>query len=496
MQKILLPFATTFFFIVLSQFLYAQNISRKITLDNAMEIALTNSPDALNFRQQFKESYLEYRTFRDSYLPQLSLNGTLPDLERSISSYPLPDGSQVFVHQQYIDNQANLLLNQQIGFTGGFIYLSSGLHRLDNFLDSTTKTQYASNPINIGYSQPLFKYNPFKWQRKIEPLKYQQAKRIYLENQEQIKINTTTYFFNLLSAQIQKKITQVNLSNYDALFQIAKGRNEVGTIDENELYGFELSFLESQTAVEQAKLDLDNALFKFRSYLRIKDTIPLELIPPIVVDTFYVDPVQAIDLATKNSSRSLEFQKRLLEAASIVNQAKMDGRFDANLNAVFGFTQTAGTLKEAYKNPLDQQQVSLGFTIPILDWGVARGKIKIAQSKQEIEKNSVEQDIIDFQRDVYKQVAQFNMQKKQLRIAARSDTVAKKTYGITQARYMIGKSITLLQLNNDQTKADNAKLSFFTALQTYWASYFRLRQQTLFDFRTNKPIQFDFNSLK
>ena len=185
-----------------------------------------------------------------------------------------------------------------------------------------------------------------------------------------------------------------------------------------------------------------------------------------------------------------------LEAARDVNQAKMEGRFDAQLSAVYGLTQSDPTLSKAYKNPLNQQQLSLGLNIPLLDWGVARGKIKVAQSQEEIVKNSVEQDIIDFQRNVYLKVVQFNMQKKQLMIAAKSDTVAKKTYDVIKGRYLIGKINSILDLNNAQIQTDDAQVSYYQALQTYWRTYFELRKQTLYDFDLNQVIPFDFSELK
>lgn len=474
---------------------YPQNNVRKLTLEEALEIAHSQSPDALNAKQEFKASFWEYRTFRGTYLPQLGVSATIPNINTSIQKYTDPSGLETFLHQQYISYSGNVALSQKIGLTGGTISLNSGLQRVDNVADSST-TSYLSTPINIGYTQPFFVFNPYKWERKIEPLKYDQAKRKYLEDCEQISITATNYFFSLLQAQIEKKIAKTNESNYDTLYKIAKGRYELGKIAENDLLLLELNVLKAQAAVENANLALDNAAFGLKSYLRIKDTIPLLLIPPAKIDYFNVDPKIAVEQANANSSSALDFKRRLLEAARDVNQAKMDGRFDAQLSAVFGLTQSALTLDKAYKNPLNQQQVSLGLTIPLLDWGVARGKIKMAQSQQEIVKNSVEQDIIDFQRNVYLKVVQFNMQKKQLMIAAKSDTVARKTYDVTKGRYLIGKINSILDLNNAQINSDDAEVSYYQALQTYWRTYFELRKQTLFDFNLNHTIPFDFSVLK
>jgi outer membrane protein TolC len=220
------------------------------------------------------------------------------------------------------------------------------------------------------------------------------------------------------------------------------------------------------------------------------------LVPPADISFFKIDPVNAVHQANRNTSTALDFQRRLLEAARDVNRARMEGRFDANLNAVFGLTQSAPNVQEAYVKPLDQQQVGLQFTVPIIDWGVARGKIKMAQSQEEIVKNSVEQELIDFQRNIYLKVVQFNMQERQLMIAAKSDTVASKSYDVTKGRYLIGKIISILDLNNAQIETDNAQKNYYNALQTYWQSFYELRKLTLYDFRKNELLQFNIKDIK
>jgi outer membrane protein TolC len=476
---------------------YSQKNMRKLTLQETLKIAQTQSADALNAKQQFRASYWEFKTFKGTYLPGVGVSATIPDINRVIQKISNSvTGIENYVSQQYTSYSANLAVTQKIGFTGGTVFIRSGLERTDNYYKDSTLTSYLSTPVNIGYSQPIFQFNPFKWDRKIQPLIYDQAKRAYIENIEEINLTTTNYFFNLLQAQIEVKISKTNLSNYDTLYRIAKGRYQLGKIAENDLLLLELNFLKAQAAVENADLALDNALFRLKSFLRIKDTLSIELIPPAEITFTKVDPNIAVAEAKNNSSTELDFSKRLLEAARDVNRAKMEGRFDAELTAVFGYNQNASTLQNAYKSPLDQEQVSLGLNIPILDWGVARGKIKMAESQEEIVRNSVEQERIDFERNVYLKVVQLNMQKNQLIIAAKSDTVARKTYEVTKGRYLIGKINSILDLNNAQIETDNSEKSYYYALQTFWRSYFELRKMTLFDFISNQQIQFNFDDVK
>ena len=141
------------------------------------------------------------------------------------------------------------------------------------------------------------------------------------------------------------------------------------------------------------------------------------------------------------------------------------------------------------------QQLDIGLSVPILDWGKAKGQIKVAESNFELEQTSVEQEVIDFEQNIFLTVMQFNMQKNQLFIAAKADTVAQKRYDVTQKRYMIGQVNDVLELNNAQIDNDNARMGYYSALRNYWINYYELRKMTLFDFLDDKMLIFDVRQI-
>lgn len=492
-MKIIITFFSLLFLSTFSSI--GQERTTILSLDDVLYIAHQQSPEALIAKHRFTRSYWEFRRYKANYLPLLRLDGTIPNFNRTIDKITLPDGSDSYVARRYSNSSLELSINQNIGLTGGEFFLRSGLQRLDNFTDSNTVTSYLSTPINIGYRQPLFQYNAFKWEKRIEPLKYDLAKRTYLENKENVSLTAVNYFFNLLLAQIETEISYNNLHNYDTLYKIAQGRYILGKIAENDLLMLELNYLQAQIAVDNTELNFENNLFKLKSFLRIKGSERIELISPTTTYYFDVGPLKAIEEAKDNTSTSMDFQRRLLEADSEVNRAKMENRFDADLYAVFGLTQTADIIPNAYKNPQDQQQLSLGIHIPILDWGLAKGTIKMAESSRELVRTSVEQEKIDFEQNIFLNVMNFGMQKKRLFIAAKSDTVANKRFNVTQKRYMIGKINDVLELNKAQIDNDNAKKDYYRALQNYWQNYYELRKLTLFDFKDGKKIDFDISEI-
>ena len=89
---------------------------------------------------------------------------------------------------------------------------------------------------------------------------------------------------------------------------------------------------------------------------------------------------------------------------------------------------------------------------------------------------------------------QFNLQKYQVEIAAKSDTVAMKRYEVTKQRFLIGK-IAVLDLNDADSRKDQNKRAYVQALQDYWNFFFNIRSLTLFDFIKRKPLETDYDKL-
>lgn len=470
----------------------AQQNIQQLSLQEVIHIAQQQSNKALLAKHTFRRNYWQFRSFKAELMPLLQMNSSLPGYSQSINQ--INTGSFDYVSQKYSRSQLGLSLSENIGLTGGNVFISSNMVRFHDYLSDENPTTYTSIPVFIGISQPLFGYNQYRWSKKIEPLRYQEAQQKYLEEVEDVALTATDYYFDLLKAQINLKIQENNQANNDTLYKIAMGRYNIGTIAENELLQLELSLLKSNAQLEQSRLDLQTKQFRLRSFLRLQDDVQLNLIPPTKIPEIIVNPQEALSLARENSSEAISYDRRLFEAHSRVVEAKLSNRFSANLTAEYGLTQSAFEIEQAYKNPGDQQKLNIGLSVPILDWGRAKGKIKMAESEEELVKTGVEQDKSDFNQDIYLKVMNFNMQANQLRIADKSDKIALKRYTVTKQRYMIGK-ISITDLNIAQTEKDNARLGYFDQLKNFWKNYYTIRQITLYDFENKKPLEVDFSKI-
>lgn len=474
--------------------LNAQQGTRKLTLslDEVLRIAKQQSPDAILAQHRFRGSYWQYRTYRAEFLPSLTLSATLPDFNRSISSITLPDGSDRFIERNTINSIANASLTQNVGLTGGQIFLNTELQRIDN-LDRDSAS-YRTTPVSIGFRQPLNGFNSYRWQRKIEPLRFEEARRNYMEALENVSVRAVNLFFELALAQVNLEIAKINYNNTDTLYRISQGRYNIGTIAENQLLQMELSFLNAGISMNEALIALEVQKFQLRSFLGYNETVDLELEFDTNVPDFRLDVAKVSDLALRNNPQILNFDRQIIEAEREVARAKSQRGLSANLFANYGLTQSAPELAEAYVDPQISQRVVVGLEIPILDWGLGKGRYRLAQSSQEVIRTQVEQSRVDFEQNVFIQVMQFNLQNDQLNIAAKADTIAQLRFDVTRERFLIGK-IDVLDLNIALTEKDVAKRNYISTLRNYWRYYFNLRRLTLYDLERDQPLWEDFDAL-
>ena len=432
----------------------AQEHTLELTLEETIEQARQQSPDAQNARHSFRSAYWNYKYYCANYLPTLKLTSN-PYLDRAINKVTQSDGNVKFIEQNLLSTDLTLSLTQNVPWTGGTFFIETAAQRLDLFSSDTYSWQ--TSPVNIGYSQSLFGYNSLKWDRRIEPIRYREAKKTYVETLELVAANATEKFFNLAKAQ----------SNYEIANKLTE-----------------------ETNCMNARIEVENCMQELRSYLGIQEDLLIKVRIDNRVPDLHIDLDAALMLANENSPEIQNMLRRKVESESAVSRAKANAGLKADIYLRFGLTQTADKLKDAYRNPLDQQYVSLGITLPILDWGRGRGQVRVARSNRDLVYTQVEQDKTDFDLNVRKLVKQFNLQAQRVNIAARTDHTAQRRAEVARKLYLLGKS-SVLDLNVSITEKDTARRSYITALYNYWSLYNALRSITLYDFEKERPLAED-----
>ena len=470
---------------------YAQE---RMTLSEAIRTARTNSVEALETRQAFISTYWAYRSYKANRLPGVNLNGNLMNFDRSLTLLQNPeDGTLKYVSSNNLQNGIALEINQNITFTGGTLTLVSDLSRIDQFGAGKSLTWH-SRPVTLSYYQPLFTYNQFKWDKKIEPKEYERGKREYLERMEGITIDAVYAYHNLLLARMNNEISKSNFENSGKMLKIAKESLQLGNVTRAEYLQLELRMLNESISINESAVDVREAQMILNSLLGYDESFEIEPVIESELPDIQMDYDLVMSKSLNNSSFCLSNELSLLNAESAVAHAKASRGFSFALNARFGMSQTGPEFPQAYKNLLDQEVVGITFRIPIFDWGLGKGKVQKAKAAQEVVKAQVTQAENDFRRQMFTAVSEFNNQKQQCMVSRRAMKVASERYELTMHRFREGNA-TVTDLNMAQTENDSALRQYINDISNYWTFYYTLRQYTLYDFIQGRDLEINVNEM-
>ncbi len=483
-----------FLFIVISLLLSNDLLSQEMTLQECIAFAQKKSDAAKVADKEFIVNILNYQGFKASYLPQVSLNGSGPGLDRSIKPAVLDDGSQVFRAQNSTYSNVNLNVTQKLAIFGTEISLGSSISRIDQFGDNSN-SYYSTSPINLQVRQPLFKVNTYKWDNKIRDMEYENMKKRYSESMESIAIKVTSKFFDLYISEMNIKNATRNKLDNDTLFMLSQGRYKVGKIAENDLLQSELEKLKSELALESAYLEYERVLEEFKILIGLRSHDTVSIIPETTFEMFEVDPKVAMNEALKNRSDITYYKINEERARRNLEVTEDNNTFTADFRATFGLNKSAGDVTDAYREMLDQESVNFTFSVPLFQWGKGDSEIEAAYANMERVEIDNRQSRKEFETQVKFQTLRFKQLQKQVLIAAKSDTIANKRFDVSYKRFRIGK-IDMNDLFIAQNEKNQAFQSYISTLKNYWVAYYQLRQTTLYDFKTESAIEYNLSAFK
>ncbi len=471
-----------------------QRYKLTMTLEEVTETAKEQSQAAMVAKHSFLINYWQFRSYKANLLPSLNLNASLGQYNRSLMALRNSEtGEYNYVTNNNLTNSLSLSIDQNIALTGGRVSLITSLNRLDQF-SPIDNVLFNSQPVKINYTQPIKAYNSLKWDKIIEPKHFERAKRNYMESMEQININAVTLFFNVLSTRINLEMAQKDLESTELQLKIAQERYEIGTITKNDVLSLNHRFLNAQLDISDKQLALEMSMLSLRTFLGFNDNVDISLIIPEERPDVQIDYEEVYSRSIENSAYMLGNEISLLNAEQEVARAKSTNGLQANFFAIFGLTQRGDTFSGAYKNPMDQEVLGLSLSLPILDWGMGKGKVKLAQSREEVTKTQVEQSIAEYRQNILIKVMQFNKLNVQCNISLQADSIAKLSYDIANERFKNG-TITVLDLNTAQNNMRSSASRYISDLGNYWQNYFTIRKLSLYDYINEKEVIADFDKL-
>ena len=467
----------------------AQKKTITLSLESTIELACDSSLEAFRIQNSYWISSWQYTVYKANRLPSLFLELTPGEYYRNIiKRYDYNSNMDVYRPQQSFEARGGLSINQNFDWLGGTFFINSDLTYNRNFGDNTY-TQFTSVPFRIGYQQSLIGFNSFKWEKKIEPLKFKKAKKQLIYDIENISAVASNYFFQIAMAQEEYNLALENTKNMDTLYSIALERAKIVAISQTDLQTLRLDRLNAYNSLENANINLKRAKFNIVSYLNIDKDVEVSIILPDHPKTFSIPIEKALKEAQNNNPSLIGYKQNILENQRTVDQKHKESLFNASFYASMGFNQAASRFSLAYQDLMRQDVLSLKITVPLVDWGVRKGEYNMAKNNLNIAEISAKQGEESLEEDVMMTIADFEIQKKGIVTTQEAMSLSNDIYAQEMQRFIIGKA-DLNTLTLAHQRVQNARKNYISSLANYWSSYFKIRKLTLYDFENDLPLNY------
>lgn len=458
----------------------------ELSLPRAIDMARDSSLEAFRIRHLMDISYLQWQNHLAQRRPEIGLNLRPAQYSRYITRrYDSEKNIDIFRSQKTFISSGGLEITQNVDFLGGKLYMESDLEYLKNF-GINSSNQFSAVPFRLGYSHNLIGFNALKWDKKIEPQKFEQAKLQYLASTQAIAENIAEKYFDLLLAQTEIKLALENLNACDTLLTIGRRRFEIASISISDLSSLELDKINAINALEIARRTHRRAAIDLSTAIGIAPQTSITVMNP-APPAADIDKASAIDLAQKNSYLIRQNDVDLLQAERELKKAHMESIMDIMLNVSVGFNQYGNSLSNAYRNLQRQDLATVSLTIPLVDWGTRKGKLRVAKNNLEIAKISRLQQTQSTSSDISSAIDDFISYSNMCSAASKALNLAETVSEQNRKRFINGTAdINSLILST--SRRNEAMRTYISVIRSVWLSYYKIRRLTLYDFERKEPL--------
>jgi len=454
----------------------------RLTLENAMEIALENSPE-------IKKSRLNMEQNKEYLNAQLASLKSKFSFEVTPFTYSKTDTYNDYFSQWYTSEtkgaNGSLTIAQPIKFSDGTLVLKNDFGYQDNYAESNNSnyTGY-NNYLYLQYTQPLFTYNRTKMNLERNQLSLENATLAYSLEMLNLERLVSQAFYSIYQKQMAYEIASEEYENQKVSKEIIERKVEGDLSAREELYQAELNLATSKSGMDNSLVNLENAKDQFKQLIGLSLYDEVEVITDINYKPVEINLEKAIENSLQQRLELIQRQISLDNAQFNLIETSAFNEFRGNVSLSVGIMGNNEKLSQVYDRPTKSPQVGITFSIPIFDWGERRARMRAAEIEietQEIDKTSLENDIIINIRQVYRNLNNLIMQ---IEIAKQNERNAQLTYEINLERYKNG-DLTSIDLQRFQNQLSTKKMEMANALINYKLELLNMKIQSLWDFENN-----------
>ena len=468
--------------------------TRKITVDEAISIALNESHTVHYSREDMEATRYSYLFRQAQFKPYLDFDLFTPSWEEGVRAIPQINNLPIYNSTGLLKTGGNMRFKYVLPTGGNFNFSSQMYYGNDRVEELTRNLVYSQ--FRLAFNQPIFTTNRLKEEMKVEELGYKRSVSSYTRVQMDIVYSVTSAFYQVYRMNFEHRINQDRLINSKEAFRIARLKMETGNLPEGEILTTEIVVGQDESRLMESQGRLEAAYDDFKLLVGLDLNESIELVADMEFETFLIDMQKAINEAIHNR---MEIQENniIIELQEIeVKRAKREREFKGNISAYYDFTGVStlkdGSLEELTRSSFEDmfnrpanRGVVLTLSYPINDWGRSKNLVRREERRlmmQQLNRENIKREIETQVRKIVRSVYEAE---KRFRINQRNREVAIESYRISELRFSNG-DMTSQELSIEQERLSNVQLAYIDAYITYRLSIADLNRRTMYDFENDR----------
>ncbi|HMQ88790.1 MAG TPA: TolC family protein [Flavilitoribacter sp.] len=458
-------------------------------LEGVLTLAIEQSIELKIAQSETTEQDAAFQNANLEFRPQLFFNGTFPNLNRSIESRPLPNGSDAFVNRATMYNGLGFNLNYHLEKIGGLFSLGTSIERLDVFKSDQSDYQrtYFANLFNVNYIQPFFTFNERRWQKERLSLLNLEFKQRYARKREEIIIQAISYFKNCFLSYERLRLARRQIVETDTLLAIKKRLFDIGKSTRTEILRLNLNQRNNEQNERTELYNWKQAQLELIDFLGLDRNKVILLIEPGSFQTTNISIDQAMYLAVNNNHIKAAQKRMLREAESNLERARKDKDIRLDLNLSLGLNNSANNLDDLWNPILDREIFSASIKLPVTGWQKYKLRQQIAE--EQIEQVTLQQDKerINLSQEAFKLVSNFEFLKLSLVNIEERRKGANEILQVISQQFLQGQA-SYTDFNVALREREQITLEYFNTLLAIIEQYYQIRSLCMYDFELGKAL--------
>lgn len=444
------------------------------TLEELTTLAQTRSARAEQLQYEQKIAAAQYGLFRRTGSPLIEFAGNVPVYNKDNFGVIQPDGTLVFRSRSQSNSDANFSIQQTFASTNTRLSLNTYLNRFDDYFAKSKS--YNATLFYVQLNQPIFSFNQYKWDKRIEPLRYKESQLAAATATYELSLLICQLYYDVIEAEVDLALASTNFSHAKRNKEAEQRRIELGASTQEKVLQLQMMELEASAGADQAQSRLATARSALRNFFGMEESESVQLRMPVSGSNTAVSLQELLQSAERTHPIFLTARRELLEAQSSTDQAKSEGR-EVNIVGSFGVTNTGNNIPALFNNTNDQQRFSIGLQIPIYDGGRRKQRILIARENEKLVSARSRLDVLQLTNEITDIYNEYNYTRTNIGKLKLMDSIGDQRFLISNRLFETGKiSVTELQIS--QREKDMAKRNYLRMLRRITELRYAIRART------------------